>query len=53
MTKNYFKDLIFQILNENDTHIANIEVHDKDDLFQITCIDNTKFFMSIQEENDI
>lgn len=49
MTSQRFKDLLFQILNENDTFIADIELNDSGNYFLISCIDGSKFSLSIQE----
>lgn len=49
MTNQRFKDLLFQILNENDTFIDDIELNDSSNYFVISCIDGSKFSLSIQE----
>lgn len=49
MTSQRFKDLLFQILNKNDTFIAYIELNDSGNYFLISCIDGSKFSLSIQE----
>lgn len=49
MTNKRFKDLLFQILNENDTFIDDIELNDSGNYFLISCIDGSKFSLSIQE----
>lgn len=49
MTNQRFKDLLFQILNENDTFISDIELNDSENYFLINCIDGSKFSLFIQE----
>lgn len=49
LTNQRFKDLLFQILNENDTFISDIELNDSENYFLINCIDNSKFSLFIQE----
>lgn len=49
MTNQRFKDHLFQILNENDTFITDIELNDSSSYFLITCMDGSKFSLSIQE----
>lgn len=44
MTLNYFKDHLFDLLNESELLDAqNIEWDDKTNTFQITVFDGTKF----------
>lgn len=49
MKKELFKDLLFQILNENDTFLKNIELDDTNDTLIIQCIDGSKFSLHIHE----
>lgn len=49
MRKNLFKDLIFQILNENDFYFEDIEIDDKNDCFIIRCTDGSRFLLKIGE----
>ncbi len=49
MTNEHFKDLLFQLFNENDTFIQDIDLNDSDNYFLITCIDGSRFILSIQE----
>lgn len=49
LTNQRFKDLLFQILNENDTFISDIELNDSENYFLINCIDNSKFSLSVQD----
>ena len=49
MTNEHFKDLLFQLFNENDTFIQDIDLNDSDNYFLITCIDGSRFTLSIQE----
>lgn len=44
-----FKDLLFQILNENDTSIDDIETDDENNFFLIRCIDHTNFVLQIHK----
>lgn len=49
MTRNDFKDMIFAILNCNDSAIKDIDIDDKKDCFIITCKDNSKFLIFIHD----
>lgn len=49
MKKEIFKDLLFQILNENDAFLKDIELDDTNDTFIIQCIDGSKFSLQIHE----
>lgn len=49
MKKEIFKDLLFQILNENDTFLKDIELDDTNDTLIIQCIDGSKFSLQIHE----
>lgn len=49
MTNEHFKDLLFQLFNENDTFIQDIDLNDSDNYFLITCIDGSRFSLSVQE----
>ncbi len=47
MDKKYFCDLLFQIFNEYDKYFLDIEWLDSGNCFIITCTDNSKFSISI------
>lgn len=49
MTNEHFKDLLFQLFNENDTFIQDIDLNDSNNYFLITCIDGSRFSLSVQE----
>lgn len=49
MTNEHFKDLLFQLFNENDTFIQDIDLDDSNNYFLITCIDGSRFSLSVQE----
>lgn len=49
LTGKHFKNLLFQILNQNNTFISNLELNDTDNYFLISCVDGSKFSLSIQE----
>lgn len=49
MEKNPFKDLLFQILNENDFFFEDIEADDKNDSFTIRCTDGSSFLLKVQD----
>lgn len=49
MKKKIFKDLLFQILNENNAFLKNIELDDTNDTFIIQCIDGSSFSLHIHE----
>lgn len=49
MEKNPFKDLLFQILNENDFFFEDIEADDKNDNFTIRCTDGSSFLLKVQD----
>lgn len=49
MTNELLKDLLFQLLNENDAFIQDIDLNDSNSYFLITCIDGSRFALSIQK----
>lgn len=49
MTNEPLKDLLFQLLNENDAFIQDIDLNDSNSYFLITCIDGSRFALSIQK----
>lgn len=49
MTKEHLKDLLFQLFNENDTFIRDIDLNDSNSYFLITCIDGSRFALSIHK----
>lgn len=49
MTNEHFKDLLFQLFNENDTFIQDIDLNDSNNYILITCIDGSRFSLSVQE----
>lgn len=50
MDLNYFKDLLFDVINESDLPIQDIETDDANNLFVITVIDGTKYSLHIEKD---
>lgn len=50
MDLNYFKDLLFDLINESDLPIQDIEADDTNNLFVITVIDGTKYSLHIEKD---
>ena len=49
MKKEIFKDLLFQILNENDVFFKDIKLDDANNTLIIQCIDGSIFSLQIHE----
>ena len=50
MDFNYFKDMIFEFLNESDSlDVADIETNDKAGTFLVTMHDGAKFEIQVSE----
>ena len=51
MDINFFKDLLFDTINESALPIEDIDTHDGKNLFIITTTDNKQFILNITEKN--
>ena len=46
MELNYFKDMLFDAINENDNmNISDIETDDRRDAFMVTAMDGSRFII--------
>ncbi len=50
MELNYFKDILFDLINEWDQEIRDIRANDKEDLFWIVMGDGSVFRLHCQKE---
>lgn len=54
MDLNYFKDTLFDLINEADTmEIEDITTNDKKNTFMISLIDGSRFELECKEISDI
>ena len=51
MDINFFKDLLFDTINESTLPIEDIDTYDEGNSFIITTSDNKQFVLNIKEKN--
>lgn len=49
MTRNDFKDMLFDLINDNDEFIKDIETDDTNNIFTITNKDGSSFIIEVHD----